>query len=468
MEYLKESGGDCTFEELCERVRERMEQEWKLFDDFEKMERLAREKAAILGHEAEMDFYKSKIRKIIEAEALQAQTPPWYEDLTEGVFAELYGLAGLSPWVYDKTEAYKNSSSAKLIGDRLYCLIDGKSQLQPQRIGKERREQLKRAFLMSSPRERQEKGFHELYLNNGIRVTIYSGERTKQGQEIMVFRKYLLRELSFEKLAELKTIPEAAIPLFELMVRIGFNVLFAGTVRSGKTTFLQTWQSYESPELEGLAISTDPETPWERIMPTAPLMQLVADGEELESITKSLLRADNDYVILEEMRDAQSYRLSMELASIGEGRCKATVHSGDVLSLPYKIASKIRDVYGGDEQSLISQVFRSFDYVFELCQTQGNRAEKKLRSIYELCYDAELDEVSIRQVCVYDEKSAKWFWSSGIGKDKENKLMHMREEGEEMKKELESLAKRNPIIRKEVVYPKYYYRPSLREKDVRM
>ena len=57
---------------------------------------------------------------------------------------------------------------------------------------------------------------------------------------------------------------------------------------------------------EGLAISTDPETPWDIIMPEAPLMQLVADGEELETLTKSLLRGDNDYVILEEMRDAKA------------------------------------------------------------------------------------------------------------------------------------------------------------------
>ena len=64
--------------------------------------------------------------------------------------------------VYDRTEEYKNSSSAKLIGDRLYCLIDGKSQLQPQKISKVRREKLKRALLMSTPKERIEAGFHEL------------------------------------------------------------------------------------------------------------------------------------------------------------------------------------------------------------------------------------------------------------------------------------------------------------------
>lgn len=455
--------GTFNFEDVCERVRIRMEQEWKLFDDFEKQEILERERAAILGYEKEMQFYKDKITEIINTENLQAEAPEWYESLPEGVFAELYGLAGLSPWVYDKTEAYRNSSSAKLIGDRLYCLIDGKSCLQPQRIGRERRMQLRRAFLMTSPRERMEKGFHELYLNNGIRVTIYAGERTKPDQEIMVFRKYILKELTFPMMAELGTIPQEAVVLFETMVKIGFNVLFAGTVRSGKTTFLQTWQSYESPELEGLAISTDPETPWEKIMPKAPVMQLVADGKELEDITKSLLRGDNDYVILEEMRDAQSYRLSMELASIGEGRCKATVHTGDVINLPYKIASKIRDTYGGDEQGLISQVFKSFDYVFEFCQMKDNRAAKKLKSISELCYDGETDRVSIHRICTYIDEEHGWVWSCHVGKDKENKTARYSKEDEIMKKELKTLSEKYPMFGNNVIYPRYYH-PTMRKR----
>lgn len=153
--------------------------------------------------------------------------PPWYRSLAEGIFAELYGLSGLTPWAYDETEEYKNSSSAKLIGDRMYCLIDGRSVLQPQRISENRRQQLKRAFLLTAPKERIEKGFHEVYLHNGIRITIYSGDRTKPGQDVMVFRKYILRELTFEKLAELGTIPAESVELFKTMVRLGFNVLFS-------------------------------------------------------------------------------------------------------------------------------------------------------------------------------------------------------------------------------------------------
>ena len=271
-----------TFEEACALVQAVMEGRWRAADDEAKAMLLEREKRAIMGYEEQIESYQADIRAIVT----EAGIPPWYRSAEEGVFAELYGLAGLTPWVYDATPAYQASSSAKLIGDRLYCLIDGKTILQPQRISRERRAQLRRALLLSTPQERVEKGFHEIYLHNGIRVTIYAGDRTKPEQEIMVFRKYLLKELSFENLAELGTIPREAIPLFRDMIRIGFNILIGGPVRSGKTTFLQIWQREEDPSLEGLAISTDPETPWHVLMPDAPIMQIVAHGAEVrESLT---------------------------------------------------------------------------------------------------------------------------------------------------------------------------------------
>ena len=228
-----------TFEEACRRTEAAFEREWKGTDEIARMERLELEKRAIMGWEDAAEQYRNRIAEIIKEESLEsAEVPPWYCSLEDGIFHELYGLAGLAPWAYDQTEEYRRSSSAKIIGDRLYCLIDGVSTLQPQKIGDRRREQLKRALLLATPRERIESGFHEVYLRNGIRITIYSGERTKEGQDVMVFRKYIMQELTFGELVRLETIPEEAVPLFEVMIRLGFNVVFAGPVRSGKTTFM--------------------------------------------------------------------------------------------------------------------------------------------------------------------------------------------------------------------------------------
>ena len=67
----------------------------------------------------------SGIREVIEKEpaCMNTECPPWYPNLADGIFAELYGLAGIAPWAYDETEESENSSSAKMIGDRIYCLM---------------------------------------------------------------------------------------------------------------------------------------------------------------------------------------------------------------------------------------------------------------------------------------------------------------------------------------------------------
>jgi len=446
-----------SFEEVCRLVEEAFEREWQAAGELGRMEKLEREKKAIMGFDDDVAWYKERISEIVVAENCgNGEFPPWYRSLEEGVFNELYGLAGLAPWAYDEKEEYVLSPSAKLIGDRLYCFIDGKSRLQPQTIGKRRREQLKRALLLASPRERLENGFHEVYLRNGIRITIYSGERTKEGQDVMVFRKYIMKDLTFEKLAELGTIPHEAIPLFRVMVRLGFNVIFSGPVRTGKTTFMQVWQQCEDPELEGLAIATDPETPWHELMPQVPVMQLVADGKLLEIITKSILRGDNDYVLLEEMRDAQAYNIALKITSSGTRRCKATVHTGDPVNLPFKIASEIFSEYGGDMRGIILQIFTNFNYVFEFFTVESNRSLKKLKGIWEYCYDPETDRPEVYRICRYDPQSGVWQWQFHIGEDKKEAGSLRPDDFLEMEGIMRELEKRNPLTERKVIYPRYY------------
>lgn len=422
-------------------VKDVFDSEWNDTDDDVKRKRLEREKRAIMGAEEETAFYKEKIKSVLlENKLADSWYPAWFPSLSEAVFAELYGLSGLAGWAYDMDEKLAASSSAKLIGDRLYYFIDGKCRLQPQKIGKRRRDQLKRALLLSTPAERLEYGFHEVYLHNGIRITIYSGHRSKENQEVMVFRKYVLENYTFNELAEKGTIPEEAIPLFLSMIDAGFNTIFAGQVRSGKTTFLRVWQSHENPELEGLAIATDPETPWHVIMPEAPIMQLIADGDELKEMSKALLRGDNDYVILEEMRDAAAFSLALDITSTGTMRSKVTVHDNSGINVPYKMASKIVDAYGGSLREHIAQVYKNFDYIFEFCQNPENRAKKLLKGILELSYDAASDEVRAAYICRYDFAKKIWKWNNHLDSTKAEKTAEISGSAERIAGKLQALS----------------------------
>lgn len=467
-EYEKQRRVFSSFYDLCKSVEASFEKDWQGAQEWEKEEKLRREKRAIIGYEEDVSYYKERINRWLSEREQMAGIvfPPWYGNIADGIFAELYGLAGLAPWAYDETEEYKSSSSAKLIGDRLYCLIDGKSVLQPQRIGRDRREQLKRALLMATPRERIEKGFHEIYLHNGIRISIFSGEKIKDGQDIMVFRKYVLKELTFEKMAELGTIPAGSVELFKSMVKVGYNVLFCGQVRAGKTAFLQCWQRYEDKSLEGLVVATDPETPWHRLMPDAPLMQIIADGSELQSVSKALLRGDNDYVLLEEMRDAYAYRLALDITSTGTLRSKATIHAGDALDVPFKMASAIIAEFGGDYKGILMQIFKNWHYIFEFCQEAENRGIKRLKRISELRYDVQKDMVSIHTICQYDKTDNRWRWKYHMGEDKRSMGSLVPEEFKKMDRTIKNLEQKYPLMENTVIYPRYY-KSDGEEKNVR-
>lgn len=86
-------------------------------------------------------------------------------------------------------------------------------------------------------------------------------------------------------------------------------------------------------------------------MPDAPIMQIVADGKELDDVAKSMLRGDNDYILLEEMRDADAFKLAVDITSAGTRRTKATIHAGSAQDVPYKMASAITARYGGSEKT---------------------------------------------------------------------------------------------------------------------
>lgn len=449
--------GKMSFNEACEMISDHFRGEWEIADEYSRMDLLEKEKRAIMGYEKEIEDFKLRIGKAVKEAGIEdAEFPAWYRSLEDGIFAEVYGLAGLTPWAYDENEEYSRSSSAKLIGERMFTLIDGKIREEPQKIRKERREQLKRAFLMATPRERLEVGFHEVYLRNGIRITIFSGDRTKEDEDVMVFRKYLVDDLSFREMIELGTMPEKAEELFRLMIRIGYNTIFSGPVRSGKTTFLQTWQKYEDPCLEGLAIATDPETDWHRVMPEAPIMQLIADGKELEGITRSILRGDNDYVLLEEMRDPTAYRVFLGILGTGTRRSKATVHTSDPVNLPYKIASDIRGRYGDSLEGTLIQIFTNFHYVFQLSQVEEDRGKKILTGIWEYTYDPETDRAAVHRIMEYDAEQKVWRWHYHMGKDKRKIALLYPEELKKMEEILKALENETPITGETEVYPAYY------------
>lgn len=451
MEDIKQTK---TFSDVCAVIK-------KKIDDLEENENkpdevIRRQSRAILGMEDEVEYYLALIHKIISEGELYCEHPVWYESLEEGVFQENLGFSCLSEWIKGTREELKSSSSAKVIGERVYFQIGGELILQPQTLPYERRMQLRRALLLTAPQNRSSDPYHEVYLEDGSRVTIFSEGISKKGQDTIVFRKFFVKNYTFEKQAELQTIPHDSISLFKNMVQVGFNVAFVGAVKTAKTTFLATWQSYEDQSLEGVQLETDPEIPWQVIMPKAPIMQLVPDDlESLKKIIKPVMRTDGDYIIMAEARDGYSLGIAVKAANKGTRRVKMTFHTTDSIDFCYDVADEIVLAQGGNLYSRMIKVAKSFHFIFHFVQL-ADKSQKRLKAIWEIRYNDCQGDITMVKICGYDYERNSWTWSGGIGEDK--KIIGAEENPEAMlnvEKELETLAQKYPM--KEDPFYKPYY-----------
>lgn len=447
------------FESICNEIKEHFKQEWeKEYNPGNRSKDndnlhiiLERQKKAIIGYDNEVSFFRDKIREyLIKNDLLGVWFPSWYKDIVDAIYHENWGLAGIAEWM-----DMKESTSAKIIGSRIYFMVDGKLVLQNQTISKERFNQLRTALLLKTPKMRMDKKYAEVYMLNGNRITIYDEGLTKEGQATIVFRKYIIEKYTFEEQAERGTIPKDAIPMFENMVKVGFNVAFIGPVRTAKSTFLETWQSYEDPTLEGIMVETDPEIQMHKLMPEAPIMQLVADGEELRELIKSLMRSDADYIILAEARDGVALYIAVKIANKGTRRVKITYHTSDAIDFCYDVADDITRIFGGDLYSTIVKVSKSFNYLFQFIKLE-DKSQKRLKAIYEIRYDNINHQITIHQICKYIKKADNWVFKYDVGEDKE---VIGEEENlqafENFKSELKKLSEKYPMKENNVFIPEY-------------
>lgn len=443
------------FEQLCQDVKKHFDQQWEI-EQGSKGENsellLERQKDAIIGVPKQVNYFKDAINEYLKINLCESEWYPEasYENLTDAIFHENWGLAGIAKW-----KTLKDCSSAKIIGNRIYFLINGKQVLQEKTISKERLFQLKKALLLKTPKIRMDAPYSEVYMESGERITIFSNERVKEGQASIIFRKYIVKNFTFEEWASRKSIPKDLIPMLMAMVKIGYNVAFVGAVRTGKTTFLSTYQAYENPELEGVMVETDPEIPIHKIMPTAPIMQLLADGDELIDIKKELMRSDADYLIMAEARDSYALDLAVEMANKGTMRSKLCYHIKFVEDFCYDVANKIITNFGGNLDYHIVKVAKSYQYLFEFVQLE-DKSKKRLKGIHEVRYDKNTHSISYHTICKYNYDTDSWTFRNDIGEDK--KLIAYETEKNAFNvffEELSRLEQKFPMVGDNITIPIY-------------
>jgi pilus assembly protein CpaF len=404
---------------------------------------LYQQKRAIIGHTKEVNYFKTKIEEYLKKNNASSEWfPDWFEDLKSAIFHENWGLAGIMEWKIKM----KESTSCKIIGQRIYFLIDGKMILQEQTISKDRINQLITALMLQTPEKRLDDGNAEVYMLDGTRIAIFvDGEDGLAKESTIICRKYIIEQFTFKEQSARGTVPIELVPALEAWALVGFNVGFIGPVRTGKTTFLETWQSLEDGTLEGIQIETDPEIALHVLMPKAPIMQIVADGVRLKKIIKRLLRADGDYLIMAEARDAVAMAIVVEATNRGTRRVKFTYHTSDPIDFCYDAANGIVQEFGGDVFANTIKIAKNVHYLFEFIQLK-DKSKKRLKGIYEIRYNPLTLLITIHQICKYNFRTDSWSYKYDFGSDKVGIAeMENYEAFEVVQREFKRLAAISPI-----------------------
>lgn len=397
------------FKNLCSKIYDDFSIQWNSDSTLlEKSNILIKE--SLRGTESAVCEFKELIEKYLKNNNREnVEYPEYYTDLVDAVYHENWGMAGMAEWFTDKHEG---SSSAKIVGNRIYFLIDGTITLMPQKIDSVRKNQLIAKLLSIKPDERRDKDTHEIYLIDGTRVTIYNDSLVKE--VTIVFRKYIVKNYTLEELARLGTFPNDSVKFLSAMVKLKYNISLNGPVGTGKTTALATWQAKEDVTSEGVMVETDPEIPLHKIMPEAPIIQFVADTKEkLEEVVKKILRSDCDYIIMAEARDGIALNTLVRVANKGNRQCKSTFHNRKGENYVIDAASEIISVYGGELWITAERVAEAINYVFQFVKLQDKR-QKRLEGIYELRVDKENGDIYTTQICKYNYSSNTWSWKYHI------------------------------------------------------
>lgn len=410
------------FTKLCGDIKNSFQVELDGVDTKEQgLEILSIQRKAILGEPKAVEFYKERVQEYLRRNSMTDEWyPTWYKNLVDAVFHENWGLAGIAPWVGNYKDEYAKSISAKIIGENIFFMINGVMQLQPQKISTERLQQLRSNLILGDPTKKTTDAFCDVFLRDGTRVTLFGDDLTKGGRETIVFRKFIIEDVTLDEQARLGTIPDYSVEAFELFTRLGYNVIISGGPNTGKSTFYKTLQKYEDPTLQGIQIETDPEVDMAKIMPGSPIMELLADGEDLRKIMKPILRGDPDYIKIGEARDGYALHVGVRAANKGTRRVKITYHNTNSITICNQIAEEIVEAVGGSLQSTTEKVARSFNYVFDLFYLNNSKTKKRLKGIYEITYDEVTHEIIINQICKYNIRTSNWEWSYHFGEDKKD------------------------------------------------
>ncbi|MEB6550187.1 Flp pilus assembly complex ATPase component TadA [Heyndrickxia sporothermodurans] len=391
--------------------------------DEEKEIRQKTEHNAILGDKNSETILIPEINTFLrDNNLLGIKYPSFFESLAHAIYHEIYGFG-----VFYKWNAFPDSPSAKIIGKEIWFKINGEFVKQDEELRDEEHiyeifralEVANRGFKIneSNPRD-------EIEMKDGTRVTISIPPASLY--PTIVFRRFIVRNFSFEEQARRGTIPKEDIMFFNVMSRLYLNTVIAGEVESGKSTMLKTFYGARDPNKVAILIESSPETYLKRDFPERLVHDFYTLDDDIEETIRHALRVDHDYVIFQEVRGVEAEG-AIKGTERGTRGLLMSYHITDPVNTPEQLAGHIIDEFPNRRlANEIRRISKQLDVGITMETFKGNN--KRLTSIYEICYDRKTDKAWINYLMKYDPKLDKWEYNGDISEGLSLKIFKLDEE----------------------------------------
>lgn len=421
-------------------------------------ERQKIEHKAMMGDKESMHMLMDEIATFIRENNIHSvKYPSMYESLAHGVFEQIFRFKEFYKW-----SLYPDSASAFIRGKEMWFKINGVFVKQEEELESDDTvNEIIRSFQQGNRNfkinEKNPQG--ELDLSDGTRVTLTIPPRTQV--PTIAFRKFIVNTFSFEEQVKRNTIPPEDKRLYEILSNAQLNMIIAGAVESGKSTFLKTVYSHRPKNKVAILVEEHPELYLGRDFPDRLQHEFSVKDGDIQRVFRTMLRYDHDYVIFQEVRGVEA-DYAIDGASRGATGLLMTYHVTEPENIVEQLAQHIIDEFPNRRNvNEIRRVAQTLHVGITMANIDINGKNiKKVTNVFEVCYDYKTDSAWIQYIVKYDEKTDDWQYNADVTEDFYKRISKANKYNPEVVAEFESVLKSRaaiaPIPKDQIKKPIYF------------
>lgn len=398
------------FKELCTIVKRELDAKVEQSPEKEQSEWLERQHNAIIGNLMAIQYFVNQIEQVLRDKNISSNDyPSYYSSLAEAIFHDVWGRSILQKWY-----TIQGSEAAVITGKELWIDKDGEFVKQKEEFESiEKVKEIIRAFTMRDENAVLNAQNPELEIEHedGSRITMIINPRAKQNY--IMFRRFTVKNFTLEKQAEFGTIEQEDVELFRSLARTMTNTVFAGRVRSAKSTFMKTMIGERDSSYVIALLEKHFELALKKHFPSRLIFEIQSSEGDLEKVMPRVLRMEHDFIVIGECR-SKEWEAAIQACERGERGMMTTYHLTDRHAIVDQIARHLLDEYPSRVPQLeIERVARNVDILIGL-STDRDRRKKRVMNVTEVIWDEEKKKTITNDLILYDKRQDKYFYNSKV------------------------------------------------------